>query len=110
MPESSKKTSASLRQSSGGQSGGTETSTLISDVSASLPSWEEEKKRLFLSKAESISFRQDPLCTCTLGSGGFWSSYIGYQNLALLYQKNECDSRKSQFFVNCFRKYLQIQS
>ena len=66
----------------------------------------EEEKRLFLSKAESISFRQDPLCTCTLGSGGFWSSYIGYQNLALLYQKNECDSRKSQFF----RKYLQIQS
>jgi len=39
---------------------------------------EEEKRRLFLSKAESISFRQDLLCT--LGSGGFWSFYIGYQN------------------------------
>ena len=38
MPESSKKTSASLRQSSGGQSGGTDTRTLISDVSASLSS------------------------------------------------------------------------
>ena len=38
----------------------------------------EEEKRLFLSKAESISFRQDPLCT--LGSDGFWSFYIGYQN------------------------------
>jgi len=46
MPESSKKTSASLRQSSGGQSGGTDTRTLISDVSASLSSWERKWKSM----------------------------------------------------------------
>ena len=44
MPESSKKTSARRRQSSGGQSGGTDTKTFISDVSESLSSCIHEKE------------------------------------------------------------------